>query len=313
MAGRILITGASGFLGRHLVAHLAATTGAELIAVSRGGAEVPGARSVPCDLSAIGQALRLLERERPDAIYHLAGAARVSDQIPFAEYFARNALATLRLVRAVAQATPTACFLLASSVHVYGNATGRVTEETSCRPTNAYGFTKFLAERALEAYGKEQPRARLVVARLDACVGPGQGPGFATADFSRKVAAAPPRGGRVEVGDLSARRRLLDARDAVTVLPQLLERARRPFDVFNVAASREVRLGEVLEAFIRIAGKSPEVKSLPGLHGNRFSGLDLSLDKLQAAVGCLRSRPMEETLRDIYAEATASAGRTQSA
>lgn len=313
MAGRVLITGATGFLGRHLAAHLAASGRSELVAVSQSGGEVAGTRAVACDLIDARATRRLIETERPDVVYHFAGAARVSGGGPFAEYFERNALATIHLVRAIAETSPGSALLLASSVHVYGNTKGRVTEAVPARPANAYGFTKYLAERSLEALALERHTVQMVVARLDACIGPGQGPGFATADLSRKVAAAPGSGGRIEVGDLTARRRLLDARDAAAILPLLLERARRPYDVFNVASPREVKIGEVLDALVRISKKSPQIQSRPDLHANRFQGLDLSLDKLQTAVGTLRVRPIEQTLTDIYAEAAREAGQSKSA
>src|SRR5262245_17682968 len=109
---RILVTGAQGFVGRHLVCHLA-ERGVE-------GAEFDRHDGDICDAGSIAHAVA---SAAPDAVVHLAGWASVAGSFlhPVDAYRA-NALGTVHVLEAVRAHAPAARVVVASSADVYGAA-----------------------------------------------------------------------------------------------------------------------------------------------------------------------------------------------
>ena len=137
----ILITGADGFVGRHLVAHLQAC-GDEVIGVDRHG---PDGVDIT-DADAVG---RLMAKVRPSSIYHLAGWADVggSWKAPV-EAFRANAEGTLNVLSAAVEAG-VGRVLAVSSADVYGKvepAELPLTEDSPLRPASPYAASKVAAD-----------------------------------------------------------------------------------------------------------------------------------------------------------------------
>lgn len=148
--GRVLITGASGFIGSRLRDALL-DAGSEVIALRRPGSppakrgeSVEGRYDDPEGLRA------LLERVRPDVIFHVAG---VTKGVTYEDFRAGNALPTENLGRAAAEALPgLERFVLVSSLAAYGPASGEPVRETDPRrPVEHYGRSKLEAEERLAA------------------------------------------------------------------------------------------------------------------------------------------------------------------
>ena len=165
---RAFVTGATGFVGSHLVEALAAR-GDEVVALARrpetyDALRRSGARPVPGtlgDLRALTDAL-----QGCDVVYHLAGLTAAKDE---AEFFAVNEGGTKRVVEAAASATPRARFVYVSSQAALGPSPRgqRLDEDAPCHPVTAYGRSKRAGEVAVQA-----SRVPWVIVRPPAVYGP---------------------------------------------------------------------------------------------------------------------------------------------
>ena len=165
---RILVTGGSGFLGRHLLPHLA---GHEVVALSRSrqGQRASHVEWLPMDLSQGLETSRL--PARCDAIIHLAQSDRYREfPAGAADVFRINVEVPAALMRWAIDAGVTRA-VFASSGTVYEPFTGPLREDAAVNPTGFYGASKLAAESLTLAY-----QAKLAVAQLRVffLYGPGQ-------------------------------------------------------------------------------------------------------------------------------------------
>jgi len=299
---KTLITGASGFVGRYLVRLLLERHEEELYCIGDPGVENSRLRSMECDITDEKSFLPLVKKIAPQRIYHLAGIAKVTDQIGMPEYFSKNFLTTVALIDAVKEFNDPVFLFFTSTVHVYGNQEGMVTETSLVHPVSPYGFTKYLAEEALRYHVHHLPHLHVVVARLNTCIGPGQPEGFVASDFCKKIIRLKDeRTETLRVGPLSGYRSFLDVRDCVSLFPALLEvKHSSRYEIFNVATPNAIQVRRILEILLSISGKSATIQSSEDTRSNKFTGTRPSIEKLKATAPSITFRPIEETLKDIY-------------
>lgn len=271
MRGTILVTGASGFVGRHLLPALrAAFPAATLLAASR-GACLPGwDGTIPFALEDPASAERAVAEARPQAVVHLAARAAVGAALadPDATWRA-NLGGTLALAEAVRRQAPEARFLFASSAEVYGLSfrRGRLDEDAPMAPANPYAASKAAADLAVGEMALRGLRA--VRLRAVGHAGAGQGQGFVLADFARQAARIaagldPPR---LRVGALDRWRDLLDVADVCAAYVAALQRgdSLAPGVAINLASGRPRRIGDLLAAILAHFGIAPEIQTAPDL------------------------------------------------
>lgn len=171
-----LVTGARGFLGRHLAQTLS-NTGVVVLGVGHG--LWPEAQSHGLTFWLGGEIDEtnldiVSSKARPDVVYHLAGGSSVapSFQAPF-EDFHRTVETTARLLDWVRRRTPETRVVFVSSAAVYGaNHTGAIAEDTIPSPVSPYGAHKFMAEQLLRSYTTNFG-LRTAIVRLFSVYGPG--------------------------------------------------------------------------------------------------------------------------------------------
>jgi GDP-4-dehydro-6-deoxy-D-mannose reductase len=304
---RALVTGAAGFVGRWLVRELV-SAGHTVFATSLEGVAAEGAPAgatwLPLDVTRDASVREAMEHATPDAVFHLAGQASVGDS--FADPLGTwevNATGTVRVACALPRG---ARLLLAGSAEVYGmvpEAEQPIGEDRRLRPGNPYAAAKAAAEMGALQAGRSG-RVEVLVARAFNHTGPGQDTRFALPSFARQLAQI--RAGNsaplLRVGNLSARRDLLDVRDVVRAYSRLME-AGRPGEVYNVASGEARTMQSVVEALVELSGTDAAIEVDP----ERVRPVDVPLllgdaSRLRA-LGWAPTVPFRQTLQDLLAAA----------
>lgn len=303
---RLLLTGAAGFAGAHLLPALRRRfPGAHLAAAGREA--VPAAdRSLPFDLAAPGDAAALVRAVRPDAVLHLAAQSDVAASFrdPRGSW-AANLDGTLALAEAVRAEAPGALFLFAGSSEAYGLSFQRpapLDEEAPFRPANPYAASKAAADLALGEMALRGLRA--VRLRLFSHTGPGQTPRFVVPAFARQVARIeaglePPV---MRTGALDRWRDFSDVADVCEAYAAAVERrdALEPGVAINICAGAPRRVGDILDALTAMAGIRPAVEPAADLlRPTDVVRVGGDRSRAQALLGWAPRIPWEETLRRV--------------
>jgi nucleoside-diphosphate-sugar epimerase len=164
---RVLVTGASGYIGLRLVDRLV-RAGHEVVALDRQACGRLGGALVRCELDDPSSYVGALAGV--DCICHLA-AAKGDWGISDSEYRRDNVAATRALIDAARVAGITR-WIFYSTVAVLGPSEVPLAEDAPRRPANAYGATKAECEALYEAYADATPDASVVVIRPSVVFGP---------------------------------------------------------------------------------------------------------------------------------------------
>lgn len=293
---KALVTGASGFVGRHLVAHLEAC-GDEVIGVDRAtdGLDITDSAAVRDVFAAV----------RPDVVYHLAGWADVGASWSHpVEAFRVNAEGTLNVLGA-AKDYDVSRVVAVSSADVYGIVTPEelpLTEDSPLRPASPYAASKVAADYlGLQAWlGRRLPVMRV---RAFNHLGPGQTDRFVAPALASRVARAEREGGSLlRVGDLSARRDFTDVRDVVRAYRLLMEHG-EPGEVYNVCSGTDMAVQDLADRLVAMAEVPLRLEVDPDLlRPVELPVLRGSHDRLTAATGWEPEISIEQTLVDLLGD-----------
>ncbi len=302
MTDSVLVTGAAGFAGSHLVDALVAD-GATIVGWHRPGSRPgaqPTARWVPVDILDREGVARGLAAAQPNVAFHCAGTAHVGsswqDSLTPLE---TNALGTHYLLDSMRRAGLSPRVVVTGSALVYRPSTAALSEGAPLGPSSPYGLSKLAQEMAALAAARDG--IPVVVARPFNHAGPRQDPSFATASFARQIALAEAGLGpeTIVVGNLEARRDLLDVRDTVRAYRALAERG-APGRVYNVCGGQAYSVRELLERLLALARVRLDVRPDPTLFRPNDNPLVLGdPSRITQETGWQPAIPIERTLGDL--------------
>jgi GDP-4-dehydro-6-deoxy-D-mannose reductase len=305
---RVLLTGATGFAARHLVAHLVTVApDAEIwgLVWSEDPAETPpSVRRLTGDLALPSTLAPCIERARPDIVFHLAGATSVASSWQHPEHsFQVNALGTLHLLEALRSAERAPVVVVATSAEIYGAVPVNqqpIVEDVPMRPISPYAASKAAQDLIAAQYhrGFSIPTVRL---RLFPHTGPHRPPLFAASSFAQQIARIergidPPR---LAVGNLDAVRDFTDVRDVARAY-WLAATLGFAGEAFNICSGQGVAIRTVLDTLLSFSTVEIEVEVDPTrLRASDIPRLVGDHGRFTAATGWKPEIPLDQTLRDL--------------
>ena len=250
----VLITGAAGFLGRHIAREFAQTgwkvSGVDVVAAENSGLG-PNAEYTRLALPSPAFA-ELLQHTQPVALIHCAGRASVANSLtdPAAD-FCDGTVLTFEVLEALRVTAPRCRFVLLSSAAVYGNPrTLPVTEEHACAPLSPYGYHKRQGELLCEEFARLFAIPTVVV-RIFSAYGPG---------LRRQVVWDICRQALTETelrlrGTGGESRDFIHAADVARALRCVVQNAPCTGEIYNLASGIETTIAELADRILRQLGR----------------------------------------------------------
>ncbi len=304
---RVLATGATGFVGQHLL-RLLASRGHTVFATYL----VPPPEELPiaveplaCDMRERSHVAEVLRHAQPQHVYHLAGLSSVTKSFTESRHvWNTNLLGAMNLLDAVREAAPKARVLLVGSGQCYGKvAVARlpVTEDQPLAPDSPYAASKAAADLMGYQYFRSW-NLQVIRARPFNHTGPGQPPQFVCSDLARQVARidaglSPPL---LRVGNTRVQRDFSDVRDVVSAYELLLERG-QPGAAYNVASGHVVSVAQIVRLLRPFCRRPFHVEvQQQRLRVGETSRLYGSNRKLRRDTGWKPEYSLSDTLKDVY-------------
>lgn len=295
---RVLVTGASGFVGGWLTR-----------ALTDAGHEVLAPEGL--DVTIADDVVDVLTELAPDAVAHLAAVAFAPDAASEpGRAFETTIGGTINVFEAVRQIPRPPAVLVTGSSEVYG-APGPddlpLRETASVRPRTPYSLSKAAQESVGLAYAAREG-LRVCVTRSFNHAGPGQRPVFVVPALAERVRAmAQGEATSIATGNLDVRRDLTDVRDVADAYRRLLEAlldGTVPAGglLLNVCSGRAVAIRSVLEELCRLAGVEPVVTMDPGLmRPDDAPEIRGDATRIERLLGWRATTPLTTTLADVWA------------
>jgi nucleoside-diphosphate-sugar epimerase len=296
---RILLLGADGFLGRHAVTALRELPGATVLT---GGRRPTHDLAVDLATAGPGALADRLGQLSVDVVVNFAGAVSGS-AVTLSEVNARGPAV---LCEALREGAPQARLVHIGSAGEYGvcDPGSSLAETAQARPVGVYGATKLAGSLAVAGSALDA-----VVLRVFNPVGPGSPAGSLPGRLAGELRRAEP-GGVVEVGDLSAYRDFVDARDIARAVA-LTVQADRPLPrVVNLASGQAQQVRAIADGLARAAGFDGRIDE-SGAGSERSAAVSWQQADISLAAQELGWKPeisLGDTLRDLWLSTEPAAG-----
>jgi nucleoside-diphosphate-sugar epimerase len=293
LSDRVLITGGSGFTGRHLAERLR-RDGHEVVALAH---ETSNATVLNVDLRDFDGLTQALLRTHPSAIVHLAGIAEPAYG-NVGDIYSANVVGTANLFASLTAAKiEPRIVIVASSAHVYQIADGKpLTEDDPVRPETHYGISKRATEDIAAIYSGQFP---IIITRPFNYTGPGQTTHFLV---PRIVSHYVEHRSEIRLGNLDLFRDYSDISRVVEAYARLLSGSVGPTTT-NICSGRAIHLVDILKFMNELSGYPIRVVTDPSLvRSGEPQSIVGSPARLESLVGPLPNPEFRETLTRMYNE-----------
>jgi GDP-4-dehydro-6-deoxy-D-mannose reductase len=309
---RVLITGADGFVGKHLAAYFTKTTDIEPHGTTFGDPKDFPATDMrnlaslhQIDIRDENATTTLIEQLKPDSIIHLAALTHVHSSFrnPWAT-LETNIRGSLNILETLRNSTMQDIrLLMISSSEIYGVVQPEdlpISENQLPNPGNPYSVSKVAQELLARQYYLAH-QLNIVNARAFNHIGPGQDNRFALPNFASQIIAI--ERGKTEptlhVGNLDAARDFTDVRDIVRAYHLLLIKGKAG-QTYNICQGKSYVLRDLVDQLIELATVNIQVQ----VDTERLRPLDVpeivgDPSRIHEDTGWQAEIPMTTTLEDI--------------
>lgn len=268
MSHKVFISGATGFVGSHLIEHLSSQEytiyGTSFPEKPEEGVRAGRGRMSYMDIRSEKNVFKAIKSIQPEWIFHLAAISNVKHSWEKRKKTLQtNIMGAFYLFEAVRKFSPKARILYISSSDVYGVLTPKekaLQEEDSLHAVNPYAFTKISGEMLSWFYARIE-KMDVIITRPFPHTGPGQSPAFVCSDWASQIARiekglAEPV---IKTGNCKVRRDFTDVRDIVRAYTLLMQKGRSG-EVYNVCSGKAVLLKEILDLLLSFSRETIEVE-----------------------------------------------------
>lgn len=307
---RVLITGAVGFTGNHLVNRLRQEGSVEITGMGL-EASAPAALGLAAYHSmALSDQARLaavIRETKPQWLFHLAGQFRGA----LADLYKTNLVGTLNLLEAVKAEAPECAVLMVGSAAEYGvwsAAEMPLREDHECRPLGAYAVSKYAATLAGLDYARSGA-LRVLIARPFNLLGAGIPPSLVAGAIVARAqqALATQIEPSIVMGSLDAQRDFIAVEDAVDAYVNLLK-SPASGEIFNICSGRTYSIQHVLETLLSFAPRPIEVTQDSALLRANEVSVIYGDNRKSLQMGCLPPRlSLHDSLKSAWDHAVAQA------
>lgn len=294
---KILVTGASGFVGSHLIHEINTLKTDSVVCLENKNADIIDIRQS----EELEKAIANLEF---DSVIHLAGQSFVprSFENP-KETYDINFSGTFNLLNALKKINFKGVLLFVGSSDCYGNVDVEnlpIKEEQPLKPRNPYAVSKVSAEALCYQWSQTGP-FKIVMTRSFNHIGPGQNDRFVVPAFAKQIVQIKrkEKDPLILVGDLDVTRDFTDVRDIVHAYHLLLRKGKNGV-VYNICSGKEMNIRLLLEKMIDISNVEVLIKQDPALfRPQEHSRIWGSFEKIAIDTGWKPQIPIEATLKDV--------------
>lgn len=303
---KALIIGAAGFVGGYLIDHLQKDCGWSIVAtkLKNESMEHNSIQIYDLDILDKDSITDLLEKERPDYIFHLAAQSSVAlswkNPALTVDINIKGSINVLDAIREVSDYNPR--ILLIGSGEEYGHIKENETpikETNSLRPGNIYAATKVCQNMIGKIYA-DAYNMDIMMVRAFNHIGPKQSPQFVVSDFCKQVAEIEKdlREPVLYVGNLNARRDFTDVRDVVRAYGLIIQDGYKGA-IYNVGYGSAFSIQEILKKILSLSNKDITVEIDPA----KMRPIDIPI--IEADISLIKSHlnwepsiSLEQTLKD---------------
>ncbi len=295
---RILVTGASGFIGSGIVRMFRDDIGGEVFALSRSRCPDIGITPIEADILDFKVVNSLFERFHFDVVIHLAAITTHKDIVDNKfQTFDINLKGTENLLKAFNSHCNSAVFFYASTGKVYGDTDEMpISESATTKPMNILGKTKRITEEVIDFYA--QPSNRYIIGRIFNVYGEHQKPNFIVPTILSQL-----ENKYIKLGNVTDKRDYLYIDDLLrAIVSCVLNRDKfAPVDYVNIGSGQPISVNDILHELEKIIGRKIEVQ----VDSSRFRKDETviefcSNDKLMRLTGWKQNVPLKDGLKRVF-------------